>query len=179
MGKLLDLADRSLENKTKEELLMADIKLHGNNFILYPPFFNRADDLPDLEWEKVSFTPENRNKLPKLKGVYAFAIEISKGGLPPSTLILYVGKAGDLNSGNSLWKRYYDYIRTEKKNDRPRIGEMLRRWKGHLSYYYATVDENISTGMVEETLLDVLIPPYNRGDFSPELNSLLKGANIL
>ncbi|PQJ47543.1 hypothetical protein BTN99_06310 [Vibrio campbellii] len=52
MGKLLDLANRSLENKSKEELLMADIKLHSNPFILYPPFFERADDLPDLEWKK-------------------------------------------------------------------------------------------------------------------------------
>ncbi len=179
MSKLLDLANRSLERKSKEEILQADITLHCNSFIFYPPFFERANDLPDLKWNRIEFKQENRAELPKLKGVYAFAIEINQGNLPPATMILYIGKAGDIGSDNSLWRRYYDYLRTERIYDRPRIGEMLNRWKGHLSYYYAAVDDSISTGDVEETLLDILIPPYNRGDFSPELTSLLKGANIL
>ncbi len=179
MTQLLDLASPALDRQSPQEQLQAAITLHCNSFIFYPPFFDRAADLPTLDWKRLDFKPESRNSLPREKGVYAFAIEISKGNLPPATMILYVGKAGDTNSGNSLWKRYYDYIRTERLSDRPRIGEMLNRWKGHLSYYYATVGDGFSTGDVEQTLLDILIPPYNRGDFSPELTSLLKGANIL
>jgi hypothetical protein len=101
--------------------------------------------------------------------------------LKPERVFTITGicKGGDVTTQNNLWARYYDYIRTQRKNDRPRICEMLRQWDGHLSYYYATVDDGISTGDVEEVLLDILIPPYNRGDFSAELKSLLKGANIL
>jgi len=179
MGKLLDLADSSLTAKTKEEKLMAELSRYNNQHILYPPFMGRTEELPALDWNKLSFSPESRKHVPREKGVYAFAVEFEHPFLPPSCHILYIGKAGDVNSNNSLWKRYYDYLRTEKKNDRPRVCQMLRQWKGNLSYYYATVEHGVSTGDIEETLLDILIPPYNRGDFSAELTSLLKEANIL
>jgi hypothetical protein len=179
MTKLLDLANRSLTAMTAEERLIAALQKHNCNHVLYPPFLERTADLPKLKWKKVPFCQDSRKHIPREKGVYAFAVEFVNELLPSSSHILYIGKGGDINSQNNLWKRYYDYIRTEKKNDRPRIGEMLRQWRGQLTYYYATVGPGISTGDVEETLLDILIPPYNRGDFSAELTSLLKGANIL
>lgn len=179
MGKLLDLADGSLNAKTDEEKLMSELAAHRCNHVLYPPFFKRVNELPELEWKKVSFTEMSRAEVPREKGVYAFAVEINHNFLMPITHILYVGKAGDVNSNNTLWRRYYDYLRTEKISDRVRIAGMLQRWKGCLSYYYAVVDDGVSTAKVEETLLDILIPPYNRGDFSAELSNLLKGANII
>ncbi|NOH18502.1 hypothetical protein [Vibrio cyclitrophicus] len=179
MGKLLDLAKPDLSVMTDEEKLMSALSLHNTRHILYPPFLKRADDLPNLQWNKVPFCKASRARVPREKGVYAFVLEFSHNFLPNSSHVLYIGKGGDITSKNNLWKRYYDYMRTEKKNDRPRIHEMLCQWKGHLTYYYATVDQGVSTGTVEETLLDVLIPPYNRGDFSAELTDLLKGANIL
>jgi len=179
MGRLLDLADPTLRAMSDEEKLIAALSKHNVNHTLYPPFIKRTDDLPELQWEKLPFCKESRPLVPKEKGVYAFAVEFEHALLPNSSHILYIGKAGDINSNNTLWKRYYNYLRTEKINDRTRICEMLRQLKGHLSYYYAIVDVGISTGDVEETLLDILIPPYNRGDFSAELTSLLKGANIL
>ena len=179
MGKLLDLADVSLKAQTPENMLIAALSKHNSNHILYPPFIKRASELPKLKWKKVPFCKESRDLISREKGVYAFVVEFLDESLPSNSHILYVGKGGDVQSNNNLWKRYYDYIRTEKVNDRPRIGEMLRQWKGHLTYYYATVGSDISTGDVEKTLLDILIPPYNRGDFSAELTDLLKGANIL
>ena len=179
MGKLLDLANPSLTAMTPEEKLIAALSKHNANHILYPPFLKRTKDLPKLKWNKVPFCKESRKKIPREKGVYAFAVEFVDDLLPTSSHILYIGKGGDIQSQNNLWKRYYDYLRTERINDRPRICEMLRQWKGHLTYYYATVAPDVSTGDVEETLLDILIPPYNRGDFSAELTNLLKGANIL
>ena len=179
MGNLLDLANASLTAMTAEERLIAALAKHNANHILFPPFLKRTKDLPVLKWNKVPFCKASRASIPREKGVYAFAVEFEDSLLPTNSHILYIGKGGDIKSQNNLWKRYYDYIRTEKVNDRPRIGEMLRQWKGHLTYYYATVAPGVSTGDVEETLLDILVPPYNRGDFSSELSNLLKGANIL
>lgn len=176
---LLDLAMPDINNLSPEEKLRAQVLAHQLQHFLYPPFFMRHLDLPDLTWAKVRFRPESRNELPKSKGVYAFAVELGIGCVPPVTHILYVGKAGDINSNNTIYDRYYDYIRTKKINDRPRICQMLRQWDGHLSYYYAVVDDDVSTGEIEKILLDILIPPYNRGDYSAEIKSLLKGANIL
>ncbi|MEE8059540.1 MAG: hypothetical protein V3T17_17155, partial [Pseudomonadales bacterium] len=158
------MADGSLNAQSEEQKLMAQLSLHHCSHVLYPPFFDRADDLPDLSWQKLDFKPESRVQVPRQKGVYAFALELAGSSLLPVTHILYVGKAGDVNSNNTLWRRYYDYIRTERVGDRVRIAQMLRQWKGCLSYYYAVVDEGTSTGDVEETLLDILIPPFNRGD---------------
>ena len=179
MSRLLDLADGSLNAQTEEQKLMAQLTLHNCSHVLYPPFLARCDDLPELEWRKLDFTSESRAEVPRQKGVYAFAVEMSARSLMPVTHVLYVGKAGDIASNNTLWRRYYDYIRTEKVGDRVRIAQMLRQWKGQLSYYYAVVEDGVSTGDVEENLLDILIPPYNRGDYSAELSSLLKGANII
>lgn len=176
---LLDLAYRNTSTMSQEQQLSAALSSHRCQHILYPPFVERKKDLPDLVWNRVPFSPESRSQIPKEKGVYAFAVEFSDSKLPPSTHILYIGKAGDLNSNNTLWSRYYDYIKTLRKNDRPRIHQMLNQWKGFLTYFYATVDPNIATADIEETLLDIFIPPYNRGDFSAELSSLLKGANLI
>lgn len=178
MTKLLDLANANLAGMTDEQRLQAALTKHMCRHIIYPPFFEKKIDLPDLNWESVPFLAESREKIPKTRGVYAFAVTLNDKKLPSNCHILYVGKAGDLNSANTLWKRYYDYIVTQRRNDRPRIHEMLTQWKGHLTYFYAQVDNGTGTAAIEEALLDILIPPYNRGDFSPELASLLKGANI-
>lgn len=179
MSGLLDLADGSLNAQTKEQLLMALLQKHKCTHVLYPPFLKLCDKLPALDWKKVGFTQKSRKFVPKEKGVYAFVLEMSGHSLMPVNHVLYVGKAGDLTSNNTLHARYYDYIRTEKGSDRPRIAQMLSQWKGHLSYYYAVVGAGVSTGDVEKYLLDILIPPYNRGDYSAELSSLLRGANII
>ncbi|MGL4206359.1 MAG: hypothetical protein ACRCRW_09630 [Aeromonadaceae bacterium] len=176
---LLDLARPALDNLSPEEKLRSQVVAHRLEHYLYPPFFLRYQDLPELTWSKVSFTPESRAELPRRKGVYAFAVELSFGCVPPITHILYIGKAGDINTNNTIYERYYDYIRTKRVNDRPSICQMLRMWDGHLTYYYAVVEDHISTGEIEKTLLDILIPPYNRGDYSAEIKSLLRGANIL
>ncbi|EBU9877570.1 hypothetical protein DM338_24025, partial [Salmonella enterica subsp. enterica serovar Livingstone] len=168
MNAPLDLARAHLANMSEEERLKADIARYKTRHVLYPPFFQLLNELPNLEWKKVSFSLDARDCIPKEKGVYAFAIDIGDSKLPVTSYILYIGKAGDLNSQNTLWNRYYDYIKTQRRNDRPRIHEMLNLWKNHLSYYYAVVSNDQSTGELEKTLLNILIPPYNKGDFSAE-----------
>lgn len=179
MGTLLDLATASLTAMTPEQRLQAALSKYLCEHIMYPPFLERKNTLPDLNWKSVPFCAASRASIPKFRGVYAFAVALNDRKLPNNSHILYVGKAGDVASDNTLWRRYYDYMVTERKNDRPRIHEMLQQWQGHLVYHYAIIDESLGTAEIERTLLDILVPPYNRGDFSPELASLLKGANIL
>jgi hypothetical protein len=179
MDTLLDLATPALKSLSRQEQLSAQLALHIERYILYPPFVQRVNDLPQLQWHSIDFDMAHRDKLPRSKGVYAFAIEFNDSRLPKTSHITYIGKAGDDNSNNTIWNRFYDYVRHRNIGDRPRISEMLTRWEGHLRYYYAVVPAGFSTGDVEEHLIDILMPPYNRGDYSPELQSLLKGANIL
>lgn len=174
-----DLAKKQVKAEDHDKLIMGQLALHEFSAVLYPPFFEKMNDLPKLEWKKCKFTKDNRITLPKKKGVYAFAIEIEHAFLPQNCYILYVGKAGDLDSGNTIWHRYYDYIRCQEKNIRPRIREMLNKWKDQMVYFHAEVDPTISTGDVEKMLTTIFIPPYNRADFTGEVADLLKGAGLL
>ncbi len=175
----LDLARSHLESMNEAERLQADLSRYKTRHVLYPPFFTLLDELPNLEWKRVSFCLDSRSKVPKKRGVYAFAIDIQNAKLPATSYILYIGKAGDIGSNNTLWNRYYDYIKTQRRNDRPGIHEMLNLWRNHLTYYFATVDNNQSTGDLEKKLLSILIPPYNKGDFSAEMSSILRGIKII
>lgn len=176
---VIDLAKKQVKSADPRLLMMGQLHQHCFSAVMYPPFFDKALDLPNLVWKKCKFEAINRSSLPKKQGVYAFAIEVSYPNLPPNCYILYVGKAGDLNSNNTIWHRYYDYLRCQKTFDRPRIGEMLNMWKEHIVYFHAEVDSGISTGDVEKMLTTIFVPPYNRADFTGEVADLLKGANIL
>lgn len=176
---VFDLAKTQVKLADPRLLMMGQLHQHCFSAVMYPPFFDKAADLPNLVWRKCKFEAINRKVLPKKQGVYAFAIEVSYPNLPPNCYILYVGKAGDLDSKNTIWHRYNDYLRCQKTYDRPRIGEMLNMWKEHIVYLHAEVDPTISTGDVERMLTTVFVPPYNRADFTGEVAGLLKGANIL
>jgi hypothetical protein len=174
-----DLAKKQVQTADDDLLIMGQLSQHAFSSIMYPPFFEKANDLPKLVWKKCKFEMKNRDTLPKKQGVYVFAIEIDHPCLPQNCYILYVGKAGDLKSNNTIWHRYHDYIRYQKRNIRPRIREMLNMWKDHLVYFHAEVDPSTSTGDVEKMLTTIFLPPYNTADFTGEVADLLKGAGLL
>ncbi len=70
-----------------------------------------------LKWSGVSFSLENVKSIPAGRGVYAFAVEFDRSGLPPHGYIMYIGKAGDGN--HSLRKRFKDYFQDQKRPKRP------------------------------------------------------------
>lgn len=179
MVDLVDLATPSIKNRSKKKLVQADLKYHADTYVMYPPFFEKAKELPNLEWKKLVFPDQAKKNVPDVRGVYAFAIDVQNPLVPPTSYITYIGLGGKKGNGSTLKKRFTTYIRNMKTPDRVRIAEMLDRWKSNLTYYYAVVDDNDDTEAIEETLLSILIPPYNRGDFSAELKSLLQGANIV
>lgn len=176
---LMDLADGSLNAQTSSEKLCGALKIHTQQHTMYPPFFGRVNDLPDLNWQRLNFGETERKNVPKEKGVYAFVLEIKNKKLMANSYVLYVGKAGDVGNKNTLFVRYGDYLANLRRMDRPRISEMLKRYEGFLAYYYAPIPDGISTGEIEKTLLDIFIPPFNTNDFTPELKGYLKGAALL
>lgn len=178
MSSIYDTLDADINNQSEDDKRLAYISKYQRNFVLCPSFMNTASEIPELNWESVKFNAENVT-LPRQQGVYAFSINMVNDNLPMNSYILYVGKAGDLNSQNTIRKRYQDYIREQRTKTRPKIHRMLNLWEGHLTYHYAEVEDGISTGEIETQLTTIFIPPYNTNDFCVEVRDLLKGASIL
>ena len=169
-----------IENEDEDDKLIGYISKYRREFVLCPGFIKTKSDLPELTWQSFKFNEDNAEKdLPEQQGVYAFSICIEDKNLPVNSYILYVGKAGDNNSKNTIKKRYRDYIRELKRKTRPKIHRMLKLWDGHLSYHYAEVPNGVSTGDIEKQLTTIFIPPYNTNDFDVDVKDLLKGASIL
>jgi hypothetical protein len=178
MSSIYDTLDADINNQSEDDKRLAYISKYQRNFVLCPTFMNTTNELPELNWESIKFNSDNIT-LPSQQGVYAFSINIISNNLPTNSYILYVGKAGDINSQNTIRKRYRDYTRELRTKTRPKIHRMLNLWKDHLTYHYAEVENGISTGEIETKLTTIFIPPYNTNDFSAEIRDLLKGASIL
>jgi hypothetical protein len=178
MSEFYDVLDEEIEEQSQDDKRLAYISKYRREFVLCPAFIKAKADLPDLEWNTIKFNAENPN-LPDQQGVYVFSINIEHGNLPNNSYILYVGKAGDVNSKNTIRKRYQDYVREARVQSRPKIHRMLNLWSEHLSYHYAEVPNGMSTGDIEQLLTTIFIPPYNTNDFLGEVRNLLKGASIL
>lgn len=178
MTKVLDDLDSAIDEMTQDEKRQAYISKFRSEFVLVPPFFEQKLTLPDLQWNKIQFT-EARKRLPKNQGVYVFSVEVQGNNLPSNSYVLYVGKAGDINSKNTIAKRYRNYVREKNNNIRSNLHTMLNQWYGNLSYSYASVPIGQSTGEIEQILTTIFVPPYNTNDFTAEVKTLLKGASIL
>jgi hypothetical protein len=54
---------------------------------------------------------------------------------------------------------------------------MLNRWKNCIYFYYARVpDKRRSLGGIETKLLDSIIPPFNKNDFSGDFGRIVEEA---
>ena len=178
MSSIYDVLDEEIDKQSEDDKRLAYISKYRREFVLCPVFINTKNELPVLNWESFKFNSDGV-VLPDQQGVYAFSINVVGGNLPMNSYILYVGKAGDTNSKNTIRKRYRDYVREQRVKSRPKINRMLNLWKDHLTYHYAEVPDGTSTGDIEEQLTTIFIPPYNTNDFVVEVRDLLKGASIL
>ncbi|MBT7300342.1 MAG: hypothetical protein HN849_12550, partial [Victivallales bacterium] len=87
------------------------------------------------------------------------------GPFPPLSAILYVGETGE-SSDATLKSRLQSYRNKKAQRDRARLWSMLEQWGDNLDFYYATVSVGVSTKACENALLDALLPPANKKDFS-------------
>lgn len=148
-------------------------------FLLCPALFTRTADLPPLTWVKVKYSDYKLHTFPRHQGVYMFMVSFDNSNLPSNSYIMYVGKAGDINSPNTIFTRFKDYIYPSGYRDRPRVRPLIKHFADHLYYYYATIPAGQSTSEVESALADIFAPPCCQRDFSAKVRSLLKGVRII
>ena len=140
---------------------------------LSPDSMTTTEHIPNpLAWNSVSYGNEERNRVPADKrGVYAFAVSMNNGKLPPHGYILYMGIAGK-DSERSLRARYGDYFSPSKVRKRPRIARMIGTWHQVLHFFYAPVDDDVSNDelkALEIRLNTALMPPFSEGDLEAEI----------
>lgn len=146
--------------EVKDVILNPD-KLLADNFVI-----------PQLHWESIKFGREEIDKVPDdRRGVYAFAVMIDSGVLPPHGYILYIGMAGR-NSDRSLRERYSDYLSPSKVKKRGRITRVIGNWRQVLKFMFAAVDNAVPTQDIEtleRQLNTALIPPYSDRDMEADI----------
>ena len=154
-----------------------DFGYYRQTFTLHPK--QMADlKLPvSLKWERTKFDKKNLDQVLAKPGVYAFVISCDDPGLPPHGYVLYIGQTKGKKKPRTLRIRMKEYFKEEERPKRPRVYEMLNKWKGFLFFYFAPVDPAAASLLdVEAKLNDAMIPPYSQQDFSADIR---KKKNIL
>ena len=127
-------------------------------FFHSPQMWDECNLPVTLEWTSVKFGEDYRDSVPADKfGVYAFMLEPDFTGPPKSTYLLYIGK-----TKRGFRERYGEYL-SEEDDDfaRSKIAWMFERWMGHISFYYAPIDERQLIAQTEDALIHACIPPCN------------------
>lgn len=151
------------------------LRKYAKKFILSPVQWE-ALNIPALDWQHVKFTQEHKNVVPKTRGIYLFIIRHDSNLLPLHGYIAYVGLTGDTNE-RTLYVRYGEYLRDQRRPKRLHIYELLNRWKNDMYFYYAAIpDKSQSLTDIETNLLDSLVPPYNRKDFTGNFGRIVEEA---
>ncbi len=128
-----------------------------------------------LTWSSIKYGDAEVHKVPDDKrGVYAFAICQPSKLLPPHGYVLYIGIAGK-DSNRPLRERYKDYLNGKRVMKRKKIAFMIGNWHQVLRFFYAPVDEAVSTEdlqRLEIHLNTALLPPYSDRDMVAEVRDM-------
>lgn len=133
-----------------------------------------------LAWASVPWDKSQQPAVPDERGIYAFTVEFANPLLPRHGYILYVGIAGDKTSTGTLRDRFSSYFTTkEKDRGRTRVGYMLNRWEGHLTFQYAEIcDHRFNLHKLEKQLCDSIIPYASRNDLSAKIRKAKEAAGL-
>lgn len=147
-------------------------------FMLSPELLSRDDyEIDVLKWDSIKYGNEELGKVPDDKrGIYAFVIEHRGAVIPQHGYILYVGIAGR-KSKRTLRERYRDYLNEKSVMKRSRIAMMIGNWHSVLRFYFAPVDDSVSSEdleKLEEKINGAFLPPFSNGDFEAELKPGLR-----
>lgn len=153
-------ASEAIAQFTVEFILSSD-QLNDDNYAL-----------PGLTWNSIPFGDLGINNVPDdRRGIYAFAVCKDSAVLPPHCYVFYIGIAGR-RSERSLRARYRDYLNPGKVLKRARIARMIGTWRSVLRFYFAPVDDAVTSEQLEELekqLNSTLLPPMSEGDLSAEI----------
>lgn len=140
----------------KIEFILSSDQMNDDNY-----------ELAGLNWSSIPYGVDDINNVPDdRRGIYAFAVCKESAVLPPHCYVLYIGIAGR-KSDRSLRERYRDYLNAKKILKRDRIARMIGVWRSVLRFYYAPVDDGVTTEQLEELekqLNGTLLPPLSEGD---------------
>ena len=155
--------------------IVDELKQHQRNFILSPDRWDKFTSDCSLNWKRVDFkSGKIPSSIPNKAGVYCFCINNSNPLLPDDNYIVYVGIVGyKSGSPRTLRHRYAEYQREERTQKRVKLGYILNKWKGHLSFQYVSLPR-MSLTLLEQQLLDALVPLANQNDFTAELRRAVK-----
>lgn len=135
--------------------------------ILSPTF-----TLPNLKWRSIKYGKSGLDRVPDDKrGVYAFAVCKPSKVLPPHGFVLYIGIAGR-DSKRSLRQRYADYLNPRSVIKRVRIARMIGTWHEVLRFYYAPVDDTVSSAELKQLEMELntaLTPVFSEGDIEADI----------
>ena len=133
-----------------------------------------------LAWASVPWRKSQKAEVPAQRGIYAFTVEFANPLLPRHGYILYVGITGDKASARTLRDRFASYFtRKEMEVGRTRVGYMLNKWEGHLSFQYAEVrDHRFNLHKLEKQLCDSIVPFASRNDLSAKIRKAKEAAGL-
>lgn len=181
MVNINDEIDHGIDDLDEDERREAYLQFFRSNFpfLLCPALAKRSSDLPNLAWTRIKYKDHSSHTFPSQQGVYIFTVDFEHPYLPNNSYVMYVGKAGDTNSMNTIADRFTDYVNPSGYRNRPRVKKMVKHFSDHLFYHYATIPNGSSTANVEEALADIFVPPCCQKDFSATARNLLRGARII
>lgn len=128
-----------------------EFRLHCWDICLWPKRWKTSS--VSLNWHIVALDDDGRSKVPKTTGIYSLVIQPEIAGHSGCSYLMYVGQATDLR------RRFSDYLTTEREK-RPKIVRLLRRYHGHISFFYSMVDKK-TLDNTEDELINAFIPPCN------------------
>lgn len=125
-----------------------------------------------LNWDKVPFGEASRSKVPKVRGLYVFTVELPNIGIPQHGYILYVGETGN-TSDATLRSRYGAYLGHLRNEDgRPAVFYMLKNWEDALFFNFVEVpDTTIDVKAIQDKFIDAMIPPVNKKDMKATIKA--------
>lgn len=136
------------------------LKLHVKKFLLYPKYWqdNANAFSGNVGWCSCPFIPENRDVIPREKGVYCFVVIPKYDKIFEMRYLFYVGK-----TSRTLWERYKEYLDDLSGKGKPRkkVFSMLGLYKDHLHFFYTPFTSDSDVNMLEENLLNAFVPPIN------------------
>ena len=154
------------------------ISRYKQDFILNPDHMARANyALPKLDWQSIKYGSEEIVRIPDNKrGLYAFVAQFPNEVFPPHGYVMYIGITGK-NSNRSLRERYMEYIRERSIRRRPHIAIMIAKWHHILRFFYAPVDDDVSSEDLQEMEIQLntsLMPPFAKQDLDAEVREMRK-----
>ena len=127
MSKLIDLVKEKSELKDVQDFF----RQHSFKVFLWADAWRKVKTEYALQWNKVEFGKASVNKVPEVRGIYAFSISIKNSVMPSHGVIVYFGE-----TSRTLRMRYTEYIRDSRHGaKRTKLKNLFDLWVSDLDFF--------------------------------------------